>query len=253
MSAIKIHEQIAFLRKRENMTQEELAQVLGVTNQSVSKWESGACCPDIALLPEIASYFKVSVDELLGYKAPDSMNDVYLKIKNLFQATPAEDCFELALKLGFVLHEGAFTGGYKAHSSWDTTKVRTGDDFDWGFSARNESEGITVMKGKTVIIASCKNAKPISARELQDIYHFIKRLEDYNTLRVLFCLYDLTQRNGPASLAQIAAACFLSEEHVLSALDKLPYQMEYLEDNSVGYLLEGSYMHIPTILSMLVT
>ena len=44
---MKINEQIAALRKKKGITQESLAQVLGVTNQSVSKWESGQCCPDI--------------------------------------------------------------------------------------------------------------------------------------------------------------------------------------------------------------
>lgn len=63
---MKINEQIAFLRKQKGLTQEELAQAFGVTNQAVSKWESGASCPDIALLPDIADYFGVSIDLLFG-------------------------------------------------------------------------------------------------------------------------------------------------------------------------------------------
>lgn len=54
MNSMKIQEQIAFLRKQNAMTQEELAKALGVTNQAVSKWESGQCCPDIGLLPNLA-------------------------------------------------------------------------------------------------------------------------------------------------------------------------------------------------------
>ncbi len=66
-----INKQISELRKKEGITQEELAGRLGVTNQSVSKWESGQCCPDIALLPDIAAVFRVSVDELLTGKASE--------------------------------------------------------------------------------------------------------------------------------------------------------------------------------------
>ena len=68
--SLKVNEQIMALRKQKGITQGELAEVLGVSNQSVSKWESGQCCPDIQLLPDIAKYFGVSVDDLMGIETP---------------------------------------------------------------------------------------------------------------------------------------------------------------------------------------
>ncbi|MDF2539667.1 MAG: hypothetical protein K0S76_2688 [Herbinix sp.] len=66
MATVKL--KIAELRKEKGIGQQDLADVLGVSFQSVSKWETGATMPDITLLPDIAEYFKVSVDELLGLK-----------------------------------------------------------------------------------------------------------------------------------------------------------------------------------------
>lgn len=59
-----INKKIADLRKRNGMTQKQLAERLGVSCQAVSKWESGVCCPDIRLLPLIAECFGISIDEL---------------------------------------------------------------------------------------------------------------------------------------------------------------------------------------------
>ena len=55
------------LRRRDGRTQEALASALGVTSQAVSRWESGGSYPDMELIPSIANYFGVSIDELFGY------------------------------------------------------------------------------------------------------------------------------------------------------------------------------------------
>ena len=63
---LKIAENIRKLRHNLNLSQEQLAERLGVRFQAVSKWERGETYPDIELLPSIASFFNISVDELLG-------------------------------------------------------------------------------------------------------------------------------------------------------------------------------------------
>ena len=68
MSSLRIAENIMHLRKKKGITQDELASFLGVTKASVSKWENGQSMPDIMLLPEIATYFDITVDALLGYE-----------------------------------------------------------------------------------------------------------------------------------------------------------------------------------------
>ncbi len=67
MEKIKIGEKIRLLRKKNDVTQDRLAEYLGVTPQAVSRWESGVCYPDMNALPAIADYFSVTMDELLCY------------------------------------------------------------------------------------------------------------------------------------------------------------------------------------------
>lgn len=64
-------------RKNMNMTQEQVAQLLQVTNQAVSKWESDQCCPDIQLLPLLADIFGITIDELFGRESQPQPQMVY--------------------------------------------------------------------------------------------------------------------------------------------------------------------------------
>ncbi len=59
---IKIGEKIRFLRKQRNISQEVLANYLGVSFQAVSKWETESAMPDVTLIPAIASFFGVSTE-----------------------------------------------------------------------------------------------------------------------------------------------------------------------------------------------
>ena len=85
MMNLSVGENIKRKRLEKNLTQEEVATHLGVSFQSVSKWERGDSYPDIELLPSIAHYFGISLDELLGFRADekqakyDALNEQWMQ------------------------------------------------------------------------------------------------------------------------------------------------------------------------------
>ena len=97
MDHLKLAENIANHRKRCRVTQEELADFVGVTKASVSKWENGATTPDIGVLPQLAVFFDISVDELLGYEAQLDRKQIgyyYRQLAGDFAVLPFEQVME---------------------------------------------------------------------------------------------------------------------------------------------------------------
>lgn len=80
---MKFNENLKYLRKKEGLTQEELAEKLNVSRQSVTKWESGQALPDIEKVKEIAYIFSVSVDCLIGDIESKSTNKIKKKIDDI--------------------------------------------------------------------------------------------------------------------------------------------------------------------------
>ena len=64
------------MRKQRNLTQEQIAETLGVSCQAVSKWETNSSYPDITLLPIVADYFGVSVDYLIGHDTSKQFEEI---------------------------------------------------------------------------------------------------------------------------------------------------------------------------------
>ena len=87
------------LRKRDGRTQDNLAEALGVTAQAVSRWESGGSYPDMEMIPAIANYFHVSIDELFGYH--DERKE---KIKTIL-----ENATKVLTKQGFTMYRGSLS------------------------------------------------------------------------------------------------------------------------------------------------
>lgn len=76
---LTIGEKISLLRKEKNITQTELAEYLFLAPQTVSRWEVGNGAPEITLLPKIATFFGVSIDELFGLTSLERIEDLVAK------------------------------------------------------------------------------------------------------------------------------------------------------------------------------
>jgi transcriptional regulator with XRE-family HTH domain len=97
LNVLNISDNIIRYRHEKNITQEELADFIGVTKASVSKWENKQSLPDILLLPQLAAFFDVSVDELLGYEAQlsrEQIQKLYSELAADFAALPFDDVLE---------------------------------------------------------------------------------------------------------------------------------------------------------------
>lgn len=102
MNALKLAENIIQLRHEKKITQEQLADFVGVTKASVSKWETKQSMPDILLLPQLAAFFDVTIDELLGYEpqlSKDQMEKIYLDLASDFAKNPFEEVIGRVQKL----------------------------------------------------------------------------------------------------------------------------------------------------------
>jgi transcriptional regulator with XRE-family HTH domain len=73
---LTIGNKIKALRKQRGITQEQLADSIGISFQAVSKWENNVALPDITLVPALASYFGVTTDELLDYNLKEMRENI---------------------------------------------------------------------------------------------------------------------------------------------------------------------------------
>lgn len=97
MNEINIGKNITKFRRSMGITQDELASYIGVSKSSVSKWENNITYPDIVLLPQLATLFNISLDELIGYEPQLTKQDIqkiYYKLAQEFAQKNPNEVFE---------------------------------------------------------------------------------------------------------------------------------------------------------------
>ncbi len=102
MREINIATVILSNRKEKGITQDALADYIGVTKASVSKWETAQSYPDITLLPQLATYFNISIDELIGYMPQMTKEDIQKTYRRLtvdFGTKPFDTVYDICQTL----------------------------------------------------------------------------------------------------------------------------------------------------------
>lgn len=253
--SITIEKQIAFLRKQLGMTQEELAGKLGVSNQAVSKWESGQCCPDISLLPELAELFRVSVDELLGKKPAPHAEDALLSLHRTACSLPEQEQHSFILRAAAVLHAAVLSSYMASHAvaqpQWDVKSItRT----PWNYSCVDAPSIITVKRRDSVFFSKGDELE-LSSKDCSRISSLLNCFADEKALRTAASLYQLTAPSEDlyCPVSQISAASGLPEDVVTVCLQTALSELlaEKQKADQALYRFDGPYRHIMPLLSLL--
>ena len=107
MDQVKIGKFISKKRKEKNITQCKLAEMLGITDRAISKWENGICLPDAATMPELCEILDISINDLFCGEVVDMKNNEKKLEENLLEMTLAKEVSDkrllnMEIYIGFV-------------------------------------------------------------------------------------------------------------------------------------------------------
>ena len=260
MDKIKINEQIVFLRKLNGLTQEDLANLLGISNQAVSKWETGHSCPDIQLLPKLAHIFNESIDKLLGYSSASSENDFILNLKDkIYSLSEGADhnfIYKIATALHTILYTKEILNINDINNGWniDDAILHSGNS-EWGYSSFNTPELCTTLRQSSLFFSNNKNLH-LNINDINRIALPLKPFCDITTFTIALTLYQLTihSEDAYASISAINEKSNISKDTITNILDNtllsfILYRMNP-NTNEPEYCFKGQYMHLIPLLSL---
>ncbi len=238
------------LRRRDKRTQEAVAEALGVTSQAVSRWESGGSYPDMNLIPSIANYFGVTIDELFGYSnergnridalvsqiqkmkwenngSDETLNEAICLARQALVEFPGND--RLMVCLASVL----YTAGYSRYGEHHLTDAQGYDIYDtWRHNEYEEWREAVMLYEKALLTLEEGDFRRVAVGELTQLYVNMGMYEKshalaeaapsiYSTreyMRICACDgKERVQAYGQAILAMVHASAALMVQGVLAA------------------------------------
>lgn len=225
---MSLSQNIKRLRAAKGLTQEQLASILGVSAQAVSKWETTDTYPDGALLVPLAQALEVSLDELFDYRNA-GMRDLYARIRTLLHDTPAEAHIPTLRDLCWQIEKGMFNchnepgAGYEEEYSPEEIQNQR-------HSSYNLSHGgfTHVSNGRApffLLVPTDGKALSEVIGDGEEMRAVFEVLGDADTMRALLYLLRLPERyvfEAPL----LAHECKITEEKlptVITSLKKLGF------------------------------
>ncbi|PJI06818.1 MULTISPECIES: helix-turn-helix domain-containing protein [Clostridium] len=238
MKEINLAKVLVNKRREKGITQEELANYIGVSKASVSKWETGLSYPDIVFLPQLAAYFNISVDELIGYEPQMTKEDIkrlYHKLAADFAEKPFDEvkghchkiikkyysCFPLLLQMGILLlnHSLLLKDRDEQIALLDEAK-------ELFIRVKLESEDVELARQALNLEAACclYNADPKGALELLDDSN--NRIMMPNETIIATAYQMLGKNENAKEILQISMY-----QYILSLIDAFSlYSTFYIDD-----------------------
>ena len=217
---MELGNRIKELRIKHSLTQEGLADMLGISSQSVSKWENGVTMPDITLLPELSQILGVTIDELFNLSIPQKMKRIESKLDveeslKYQEFLDIEDFLKLHLNEKEYQYQANYLLGYlythrmmsdakwvrkyvKAAIMLDPTKkecpwmlTKTGDHICWDWDLANHAGAITFFK--EVVEKHPKDKLPLELlidnlladRRVKEAKKYLAQLEKLGTASII--------------------------------------------------------------------
>lgn len=245
MTSMSIHERIAVLRKAQGLSQEQLAAALGVSNQAVSKWEGGQCCPDIQLLPALADQLGVTIDSLMGHAAEVDALPLGPYLDGLADEALAPAVLDIAQTMHAAVLLRAMEGKPLAGRTGEAAQHKP-----WGYSCYTAADIATVRCRGAVLFAQPEKL-PVEEDQLHGMAHLLHSLGDARALALLLAIYNAMEGDETrgVSLAEAAEEARLTADQARALLEGPLYA--FVARDGDAWRVKGMYMHLPPLLLLL--
>ena len=226
MYECKIAEKLVKLRTSKGVTQEDVAQSLSISNKTVSKWENGASTPDLPMVIELAKYYGVTTDTLLGL-SEDKKQSTTEEIRSLFEGLDRREsvlkAFETIRSLVPTMYGTVskyYDDAYDKENVYPTgtshgyrSAISLHEFFE--FTASSENVNLAVMMLRNKANFAWMN-DPSKQAEIVKIFKF---LSNEDALSVLYYVHS-THCSESFTADYVARNTGLKEERVTEILDE---------------------------------